>query len=48
MDFFQQFAKLIALECLEVIKNESMDSGDEWEDGLCMAQDAIKQHFDLG
>ncbi len=41
----EKFAELIVTECIQVIQNESMDSGDEWEDGLCMAEDAIKHHF---
>ena len=40
-----KFAELIVKDCIQVIKNESMDSGDEWEDGLCMAEDAIKHNF---
>ena len=42
---FQRFAMMIALECVQLIQNESMDSGDEFENGLRMAQDAIKQQF---
>lgn len=39
------FAKLIVRNCIEVIQNESMNSDDEWEDGLVIAQKAIEEHF---
>lgn len=44
-DVLEQFAELIVRECLNAVQNESMNSGDEWEDGLRMAEDAIKQRF---
>jgi hypothetical protein len=45
-DFYtEKFAELIVRECIQTIKNASMDSGDEWEDGLRFAQGAIEEHF---
>ena len=44
----EKFAELIVRECIETIKNASMDSGDEWEDGLRFAQGAIEEHFGIG
>jgi hypothetical protein len=41
----EYFAELIVRECIQTIKNASMDSGDEWEDGLRFAQGAIEEHF---
>jgi hypothetical protein len=41
----EKFAELIVRECIQTIKNASMDSGDEWEDGLRFAQGAIEEHF---
>jgi hypothetical protein len=41
----EKFAELIVRECIQTIKNKSMDSGDEWEDGLRFAQGAIEEHF---
>lgn len=41
----QKFARLLVLECIETIKNESMNSSDEWEDGLLFAENAIREHF---
>ena len=46
-EFIEKFAELIARECLETIQNQSMNSNDEWEDGLVFAQQAIKEHFGL-
>jgi len=39
------FAELIVKECIQTIQNESMNSGDEWEDGLRIAQGAIQEHL---
>lgn len=39
------FANMIIEKCIEVISNESMNSGDEWEDGLKLALTAIKTEF---
>jgi hypothetical protein len=41
----EKFARLIVTECIDVIKNESMDSTDEWEDGLQIAIEAIKHNL---
>ena len=41
----EMFAELIVRECVEAIQNKSMNSGDEWEDGLVIAESAIKEHF---
>ena len=41
----EKLIRLIVAECVLAVQNESMNSGDEWEDGLYMAEDAIKQHF---
>jgi len=41
----EKFAELIVRECIQTIQNESMNSGDEWEDGLRIAQGAIQEHF---
>jgi hypothetical protein len=40
-----EFAKLIVQECIQTIQNESMNSNDEWEYGLRIAQGAIQTHF---
>lgn len=40
-----KFAELIVKECIQTIQNESYDSSDEWEDGLRIAEGAIKKHF---
>ena len=42
---FQKFAELIVRECIQTIQNESMNSNDEWEYGLRIAQGAIQTHF---
>lgn len=44
----EKFAKLMILEVLEVIQNQSMGSNDEWETGLIFAENAIKEHFEFG
>ena len=44
-EFAKKFAELIVKECIDVIKNESMDSTDEWEDGLHIAIEAIKHNL---
>ena len=45
--FEQKFAELIVKECIDAIENESMNSGDEWEAGINMAIEAVRQRFDL-
>lgn len=40
-----KFAELIIRECVETIQNESMNSNEDWEDGLVIAQQSIKEHF---
>ena len=44
-DKLEKFAELIVRECIQSIQNESMDSGDEWEDGLQIAEGAVREHF---
>ena len=41
----EKFAQLIVQECIEAIQNKSMNSSDEWEDGLEIAESALKEHF---
>lgn len=41
----EKFAELIVQECIQEIQNKSMNSSDEWEDGLIIAEYAIKEHF---
>jgi len=41
----EKFAELIVKECIEQIRNQSMNSGDEWEQGLNISENAIKEHF---
>lgn len=41
----QKFAELIIKECMQEIQQQSMNSGDEWEDGLQIAKGAIEEHF---
>ena len=41
----EKFAELIVRECIQEIENKSMNSNDEWEYGLRMAQAAIQEHF---
>jgi hypothetical protein len=41
----EKFAELIVRECIQTIQNESMNSNDEWEYGLRIAQGAIQTHF---
>jgi hypothetical protein len=41
----EKFAELIVQECIQTIQNESMNSNDEWEYGLRIAQGAIQTHF---
>jgi hypothetical protein len=43
--FAEHFAKLLLKECIDVIKNESMGSTDEWENGLHIAVEAIEHNF---
>jgi len=45
--FNKKFAELLIQECIEQILNRSMNSNDEWEDGLCMAKRAIEEHFGI-
>ena len=41
----KKFAELLIQECIQAIQNESMNSKDEWEDGLRIAEGAIREHF---
>ena len=41
----EQFAEKIIQECIQAIKNESMDAGDEWERGLMYAEKGVKERF---
>ena len=41
----KKFVELLIRECIQAIQNESMNSGDEWEDGLRIAEGAIREHF---
>jgi hypothetical protein len=41
----EKFAELIIRKCIQEIENKSMNSNDEWEYGLRMAQAAIQEHF---
>jgi hypothetical protein len=41
----EKFAELIIRKCIQEIENQSMNSNDEWEYGLRMAQGAIQEHF---
>ena len=41
----EKFAELIVQECIEAIQNESMNSDDDWERGLRIAEGAIQKHF---
>ena len=43
--FAEKFAELIVRECIEAIQNESMNSYDDWERGLRIAEGAIEKHF---
>jgi hypothetical protein len=43
--YTKKFAQLIVRECLETIQNKSMNSNDEWEDGLVFAQQAHQRTF---
>ena len=40
-----KFAQLIVRDCIEAIQNESMNSDDDWERGLRIAEGAIQKHF---
>ena len=42
---FEIFAGLIVEECVQAIQHESMGSGDEWEHGLRIAENAVKNTF---
>lgn len=44
-EFCEKFAELIVQECIEAIQNESMNSCDDWERGLRIAEGAIAKHF---
>jgi hypothetical protein len=44
-DELEKFAELLIKDCIEAIQNKSMNSNDEWEYGLRMAQGAIQEHF---
>lgn len=44
---YEKFAYLLIQECLKVIQSKSMNSGDEWEDGLQVAKNAILEHFEI-
>ena len=41
----EKFALLIVQKCIETIQNASMHSSDEWEDGLQIAEHAVREHF---
>ena len=41
----EKFAELIVRDCIEAIQNESMNSYDDWERGLRIAEGAIEKHF---
>ena len=46
MEYYtEKFAELIVQECIEAIQNESMNSDDDWERGLRIAEGAIQKHF---
>ena len=45
LEFSEKFAQLIMQECVEQVQGCSMNSGDEWEQGLVLAEEAIKEHF---
>lgn len=42
-----KFAELLVQECIQTVKNQSMQSSDEWEDGLQIAEGAIRKHFGI-
>ena len=42
---FEKFAEMIVRECIQAIQNESMNSDDDWERGLRIAEGAIQKHF---
>ena len=42
---YRKFAELLIRECIDTIQSKSMNSGDEWEDGLRIAEGAIREHF---
>ena len=41
----ETFTELIVRDCIEAIQNESMNSDDDWERGLRIAEGAIQKHF---
>jgi hypothetical protein len=41
----EKFAELIIKDCIAAIQNESMNSYDDWERGLRIAEGAIEKHF---
>ena len=45
IEFTEKFAELIVKECIAAIQNESMNSDDDWERGLRIAEGAIEKHF---
>ena len=46
MEYYtEKFAELIVQECIEAIQNESMNSDDDWERGLRIAEGAMQKHF---
>ena len=44
-EWYHKFAELIVRDCIEAIQNESMNSYDDWERGLRIAEGAIEKHF---
>lgn len=43
----EQLINLIAASAIESIKSCSLNSNDDWEDGLNIAQSAIRESFNL-
>ncbi len=41
----EQIVQIIVQKSIQEIKNKSMDSGDEWEQGLKIAENAIIEAF---
>lgn len=41
----EQIVQIIVQKSIQEIKNKSMDSGDEWEQGLQIAENAIIEAF---
>ena len=44
-DELKTFTELIVRECINQIRNQSMNSGDEWEEGLRIAENSIRENF---